>query len=396
MSITWTPIMAFAMLALAFTIGDFVSSKTKGIIASILTVDILFLIFGGILKFLPGDMVQVNYMVQITGAIGLALVLTNLGTTFQLSDFVREWKTVLVALAGSAGCCILCMTLGAALFGRELAFSCAAPLAGGAVAGNISTEAVLAMGREDLALYISGVVGFQGLLGIPLCSFCLYKEANRFIEAGEHNLAVAAQAEAKQKKRLLELPAFFDSSNAHFARLALIAALGGVIATVTGIPAVVMYLVVGVVGVMTGLLDKDCLGKAGGKHFLTLALFAMICQSWLTTSLDQFLSILVPMFIYMAIGVVGALIVGVIVGKLVGWSTWLSVAIAMTIIVAYPTNYVVTTEIVRMATKDKGYTDEQIESLTNHLMTKVLLGAIVAVTIASAVIASYVAPYIFG
>ena len=50
MSITWTPIMAFAMLALAFTIGDFVSSKTKGIIASILTVDILFLIFGGMIN----------------------------------------------------------------------------------------------------------------------------------------------------------------------------------------------------------------------------------------------------------------------------------------------------------------------------------------------------------
>ena len=76
-SITWSPIMAFAMLALAFTIGDYVSSKTKGIIASILTVDILFLIFGGILHILPPDLVQINFMVQITGAIGLALVLTT-------------------------------------------------------------------------------------------------------------------------------------------------------------------------------------------------------------------------------------------------------------------------------------------------------------------------------
>ena len=185
MTITWSPIMAFAMLALAFTIGDYVSSKTKGIIASILTVDILFLIFGGILHILPGDMVQINYMVQITGAIGLALVLTNLGTTFKLSDFVREWRTVLVALGATAGCVIICMTLGSALFGREMAFACAAPLAGGTVAGTISTQAVMEAGREDLALYVSGVIGFQILLGAPICSFCLYKESNRFVAADE-------------------------------------------------------------------------------------------------------------------------------------------------------------------------------------------------------------------
>ena len=175
-----------------------------------------------------------------------------------------------------------------------------------------------------------------------------------------------------------------------------LAGIGGVLSSVTGIPAAVVYLLIGVVGAMTGLLDKDCLAKAGGKNLLTLALFALICQSWLTTSLEQFLSILVPMFVYMAIGVAGALLLGLIIGKLVGWSVWMSSAISMCIILAYPTNYVVTTEIIKMAVKDKGYTDEQVESLNNHLMTKILMGSIVAVTIASAVIASYIAPHIFG
>lgn len=395
-SITWSPIMAFAMLALAFTIGDYVSSKTKGIIASILTVDILFLIFGGILHILPPDLVQINFMVQITGAIGLALVLTNLGSTFKLSDFVREWRTVLVALGATAGCVIACMTLGSVLFGREMAYACAAPLAGGTVAGTISTEAVMAAGREDLALYVSGVIGFQILLGAPIGSFCLYKEARRYMSKGEYKLAAAAMAEAAEKKPPIRLPAFFDCPNAHFARLALLAGIGGVLSSVTGIPAAVVYLLIGVVGAMTGLLDKDCLAKAGGKNLLTLALFALICQSWLTTSLEQFLSILVPMFVYMAIGVAGALLLGLIIGKLVGWSVWMSSAISMCIILAYPTNYVVTTEIIKMAVKDKGYTDEQVESLNKHLMTKILMGSIVAVTIASAVIASYIAPHIFG
>ena len=66
----------------------------------------------------------------------MALVLTDLGTSFKLAEF-----------------------------GREMAVACAAPLAGGVVAGNISTEVVMAHGRTDLTVYVSGVVGFQVLLG---------------------------------------------------------------------------------------------------------------------------------------------------------------------------------------------------------------------------------------
>lgn len=96
----------------------------------------------------------------------MALVLTDLGTSFKLAEFVREWKTVLVALVGTAGCVVVCLTLGVMLFGREMAVACAAPLAGGVVAGNISTEVVMvAHGRTDLTVYVSGVVGFQVLLG---------------------------------------------------------------------------------------------------------------------------------------------------------------------------------------------------------------------------------------
>lgn len=141
----------------------------------------------------------------------MALVLTDLGTSFKLAEFVREWKTVLVALAGTAGCVVVCLTLGVMLFGREMAVACAAPLAGGVVAGNISTEVVMAHGQTDLTVYVSGVVGFQVLLGAPICSFCLRREAKRFIASGEHNLSIAGRvgAQASQERTLIRLPEFF-------------------------------------------------------------------------------------------------------------------------------------------------------------------------------------------
>ena len=396
---TWTPVLAFAAVAIAFTIGDYISNKTKGLVASILTVDLLFLIFGGVLHILPSDLTQINYLTQITSSVGMALVLTDLGTSFKPSEFAREWKTVLVALAGTAGCVGVCLTLGSMFFGREMAFACAAPLAGGVVAGNISTEMVMAHGRTDLAVYVSGVVGFQVLLGAPICSFCLHKEAKRFISAGEHNLTIAskeAMQAAAEKKKFIQLPEFFKTPNAQFARLGLLAGIAMMISSATGITSAILCLLLGVAGAVLGLLDKDGLAAAGAKGFLGLAMFAMICESFLTVSMEQFLSILLPMFGYMILGVIGALLLAMAVGRILGWSIWMSMAVSMCIILGYPTNYAITSDIVRSVVKDQGFTEEQVNRISNHLLSKILLGSIVAISIASVIVAGWIPPMIFA
>lgn len=398
MTFTWTPILAFAAVALAFTIGDYISSKTKGLIASILTVDILFLIFGGVLHILPADLTQINFLTQVTSSVGMALVLTDLGTSFKPSEFAREWKTVLVALAGTTGCVVVCVTIGSMLFGREMAFACAAPLAGGIVAGNILTETVTQFGRTDLAVYISGVVGFQVLLGAPICSFCLRKEAMRFVAAEEHNLGITSVTDSgtSQRETLIQLPAVFKSPNGQLARLGLLAGVSMVLAGITGINSAIFCLLFGVLGALTGLLDKDGLAKAGSKGFLGLAMFAMICESFLKISMEQFLGILIPMFVYMVLGVLGALLLSMVVGHFLGWSCWMSMAVSMCIILGYPSNYAITTGIIDSVVKDQGFSDEQIACISNHLLSKILLGSIVAISIASVVLASYLAPMVFA
>lgn len=209
----WSPLLAFAAIAIVFTVGDYISLKTKGLIASILTADILFMILGGVLHILPDNLMQISVMAPLTISIGMALSLTSLGSTFNLEEFKAEWKTVLVSLSGVGGVILACLTIGAMVFGHEIAYSSAAPVAGGIVAGIISTEAANAAGRNDIAVIVSGVIAFQVLIGAPIGSFCLHKEVNRFINAGEYKIRTEKR-EKGAKQRLINLPKFFSINNA--------------------------------------------------------------------------------------------------------------------------------------------------------------------------------------
>lgn len=335
----WSPLLAFAVIAIVFTIGDYFSEKTKGLIASILTADIIFMILGGVLHILPGDLMQISVMAPLTAAVGMALSLTNLGSTFNLDEFKAEWKTVLVSFSGVLGCVIACITIGVLLFGHEIAYSSAAPVAGGVVAGILSTEAANAAGRNDIAVIVSGVVAFQVLIGAPIGSFCLRKEVLRFIDAREYEIKAEGRQTSVMQK-LISLPKFFSNSNAQLARLGLVAALGLIVSQVTPIPAAVTYLVFGTLAGAIGFLDKDGLGLSGSKGIITLAFFAMICESFLTVSLAEFGQMLGPVFGIIIVGAAGSMICAFLMGKILKWSPWMSLAVSMCIILGYPTNYI--------------------------------------------------------
>ena len=49
-------VLAFAVIALVFGVGDIVAAKTRGVISSILVTIFLFLLFGSTLKLLPADL----------------------------------------------------------------------------------------------------------------------------------------------------------------------------------------------------------------------------------------------------------------------------------------------------------------------------------------------------
>ena len=180
----FTPIIAFAAIALTFSVGDYIAVKTRGVVSSIITAIIVFIVLGGVLKFLPADLMEISGLVAVIPTFGMALILTNLGSTLDINELKNEWKTILISLAGIAGIVVLCGTLGQMIFGREYALSSIAPISGGIVATMISSDTANAAGRSDIAGFVASIMAIQKLVGLPISSFCLRKAAARYIDAG--------------------------------------------------------------------------------------------------------------------------------------------------------------------------------------------------------------------
>lgn len=394
---TWSPILAFAVVALAFGVGDIVAAKTKGIVSSVLVVIMLFLVLGGGLKLLPADLMDQSGLMSLIPTFGMALILVNVGSMLDLNDLKREWKTVLVSLAGVVGIIALYMTVGSMAFGRERALVAMAPTAGGMAASMMLTTAANEAGRPDLSAFVAAVLALQILIGLPIASFCLRKEANRFISTGGHKLEGAKETGKGINIRILPpTPKLLDTPTIHLARVALAGFVAMMVTQFTGLSTGVTYLLAGILFAALGFVEPGAVRKAGGEGLLMLATYASVCASFLGMSFAQFGEMLFPVVGLLLLGAVGVAVFSVVMGKLLKWSPWLSVAVGIACMFGYPVTYAVSMEVSQGVVQGKGFAPEEEERVLQHLLPKMIVAGTISVSIASVLLAGAVAPVVFG
>lgn len=166
---TWTPLLALALLAWVFALGDRIAKKTKGLISSLVVASVIYLI-GFMTGLLPADSIDSTGMTNLIYTVGVGMVITSLGTSIRVGDFIKEWKTVLIALVGLLGLAAMSFLVEPAIFGKDFALSAACPISGGAIAAIIAQSAALDAGREDLAAFVMLLLALQQLVGIPVVS----------------------------------------------------------------------------------------------------------------------------------------------------------------------------------------------------------------------------------
>lgn len=393
---TWTPILAFAVIAAVFGVGDVVAAKTKGIVSSIITAIILFLLFGGALKLLPADLMAQSGIMALIPTFGMALILVNVGSLLDLNDLKREWKTVLVSLAGIAGVIAMGFTLCTALFGREQALVAMAPTAGGMVATMMLTEAANNAGRADLAAFVAAVMALQMLVGVPIASISLRKEAQRFLAVGGHKTAGAAQGKRIDIRILPPTPELLDIPSIHLARLAVVGVLAMLVTQFTGLSTGVTFLVGGILFGAIGFVEKGALRRAGGEGLLMLATYASITTSFVSMTFSQFGKMLIPVFGILLISAVGVILISSLVGLALKWSPWLSIAVGLCCMFGYPVTYAIAMEVSAGCVKGKGFSKEEEQRVVDHLLPKMIIAGTVSVSIASVLLAGAVVPMVFG
>ncbi len=398
-----TAITAFFIITLVFSIGEIISSKTKGWVSSFAVMIIVFVLLGGTFKILPDNMVNVAGLDNILVTYGMALTFVNLGCNLNFKEIIREWKTVAVTLGGLIGVIICCFTIGSLIFGREYALSACGTICGGfgstVVTSNLANEA----GRPEIAMFVTVMMSVQQLVGVPIASVCLSKETARFIRNGGLNaLEPVTDVKAIEEKKgfsikfIPDQPVWMQTPMMMFMKMAFLGFVADMFAKFTGLNGTLSYMLFGFLGAETGIIERGALKKSGGEQLVLLGSFAYLITSYLTLSIGELGQMLLPVFGLLILGAGCVMIISPIVGKLVKWSTPISMAVGLTCLLGYPFTLGLATEAVNNATMGKDYSEEQVRRLENHLVPKMVLGGVVSVSIVSVIIASVIAPMIFA
>ena len=395
-------LFCFGVFAIIWGVSDILSYLTKGFFPGLIIASAIYL-FGFLSGIIPsgiigpagqelGNAVINTTLMTSVGAFVIPLLLVNLGTTITLSQFISEWKTVVVALAGLVGLAVVSFTVSSLLFGKEYALCAASPIAGGAIASVMTQQAAELAGLPVFGAFAMLVNGFQGFVGSPLSTVCLKKQASKFLDSKTLPELAGDKGRQFNFRVIPELPAKLQTPFVIIAKVAAVAIIANLLCMVVPFINVnIMYLLCGIAFCEIGFLDRQSLAKANASGFLTLALVAACVASFSAVDVAGLLDMIVPIVGCLLAGAAGVMIAGGIAGKLLGWDLFISTAVSLTCMVGYPATQINTEGVCKVLDCDEA-TAARIQ---DYLMPKMIVGGFTTVTVASVVFAGIVTPLIF-
>lgn len=394
-AIAATPLLAFVCVALVYAMGDTVGTLTKAWVPSVFVIAVLFIV--GYWTIFPQEIVSVaGFGKPFTSPVCIYILITHMGTTISLKDLLKQWKTILICLAGLAGMIVLCLLLipiGAV--DKSYIISGLPPLTGGIVAALTMQEAAAAKGLEMAALLAIAMYVIQGFAGYPLTAIMLKKEGRKLLkdyrEGKANTPAVTADkvtAQPEVKKLIPAVPDRFFSTAMGLLKVSVVALLAFYLGKVQfpfigAINGAVWALVLGMAFTELGFLDRDILHKCGCFNFICFALMLFIFDGLKTATPAMLGSVIGPMLIIIAVGVAGMAVVSMLVGKALKVSPYMAFAVSLTALYGFPPNLVLTQE----AAKALATTKEENDYLMDCMLPQMIVGGFVTVTITSVIIA---------
>lgn len=389
-----TPLIAFFILITFRYIGDIISIKSKAIVPGIL-VFVILLVSGVWGHILPENIVEIpGFNTQFAAYIRLMFIV-DMGTGIPAGQLKRQWRTILVALGAMVGIALTVLTVGAAIFGWEMAAVAAPPISGGLVAMIEMQEAAMAAGRESLArlpVLIFVVQAIPAFFILPtllkrVCRHCLDKKNDQeFLKGIPRGKDEKRRSLMERIGRQYKTPAFY------LMQLAALAILSNAIAGVFGnfISSTVFAVLLGMFGVYFGILEKNPMERAKASGFLLAAIVMSSVSNMASSRPEEILKMLFPLVCLIVLGIIGICLMSILVGKLFKITWEMSLVIGMNCLLGFPNNYILTTEAIRTCAVDEA----EEEYLTETVMPTVLIGGFTSVTVASVFFASLMKNFI--
>lgn len=385
-----TGIAALTVLFCIYAAGELIAQKTKAVFSTVLGIAVI-LLAGFWSGALPATLIE-DAQISGFGNLIAGILIVSLGTTIDFPELKRQWKVVVISLCCVMGSVAAIILLGGPVMGMDLAVAGAPIFAGGSAATLIMTTTLKDKGLELAETFCIVLYVTQKFIGVPIASLFLRRTALRFREEPElvAQYSEPPQDAAGQKKRKpLELPSPFARPSVYLAKLGIVAVIANCMAKLTGgaVHYFVLCLVMGALFFFLGFLEKGILTKTQSSGLITFFVTILIFSNLAATTPQQMAGVLVPLLAAALLGVAGTAAVGFVAGKLLKIPFGLAVSLGISCTFGFPTTMLIPQEI----SEAIGRNDREKAAILNYLLPKMLTAGFVTVTIASVLIAGFVA-----
>ncbi|WP_430535861.1 hypothetical protein [Listeria rocourtiae] len=384
------PVTAFTIIMLIWVISDFVSKKTKSLISSLLVASIIFLV-GFKTNIFPEDLLSSSSLLAL-GQTVVGFIIVHIGTMISLDELKKQWKTVLIGVVAVFGIAAFLFLIGSFFLDENFVIAAIGAISGGTISVIIVQESAMASGLVLVAVFPVLIAAFQGLIGFPLTSLILRKEANRL--KGEYRAGhlKVEKAEAHHDEAKTMLPKALQTTAGTLFVVGVVVMLSIYIDTITDgvLNTFVVALLFGIALRAFGVIKPNILSGIDAYGLMMLAILIIIFGPLATSSVDDLVALIGPLCIAFAIGVSGSVVLSTIMGKILGYSISMSIAIGLTTLYGFPGTMILSQE----AARSVGENEQEIAAIEGQILPKMIIAGFSAVTITSVVLTSILAEFI--
>lgn len=399
------PVVAFAIVMLVWTIGEFVSKKTKALISMMLVASIIFLV-GFATDFFPHDLILDSGLLNIGNAV-VGVIIVHLGTMMSFADLKAQWRTFVIGAATVVLMTIILLLVGMQLFDTNVAVAGTASITGGTLSILMVQEVaarILADGGDAgilsgylLAVFPLLVLNMKNLVGFLVTANILKKEAIRV--QGEYrkgNLKFIEDEVEENTKEDREsiLPDFLQTPYATLFLLAATVYVSMLLSDLTqgNVNTFVIALLLGIILRHFKILKPNALSTTDTFGLLMVSIMVIAFGPLADIVPSDLLALIWPISFYLVSGVLTIFVCSYFIGKSVGYSGALSLAVGMTTFFGFPGTMVLTKE----AAQAVGETEEEIAVIEQNILPIMVTAGFSTVTITSVITGGIIVGFMIG
>lgn len=379
---------SFMIVLIVFALGDIVGKITKGKLSGMMVVMLLFLV-GFLTKLIPADIIDQGGLTALS-KLAIAMVLFNMGTTLNVKQLIKEWRTVLMAALCMLASCLV-MLLVSPIIGFDTVLVGMPVINGAAMATSLMASAAAEKGLATAAALCAVIYSVQKFVGAPIASAMGIRYGKKLLKAYRENPAQFKKQEtgngASAKVSFADKHKEWYSANVMMALVAAGSWVAHILGDLTPINYSIWALLLGVVCAASGLVPTKPLQKSNSYGLMMVAVFGSIIPSLAKVSLSDLGTMAFQTIVLFAAAPIGVALVGWVLPtwKLVGDKD-LAVGIGVEQFLGFPSNVVICREVGDAV----GETPEEKAFIEDTLNVPYVVGGITVITVLSTMLAGFV------